>query len=145
MSKTPAYYIHKNKLLLMCSATWFIAGISVFKTGVEAWKSIDLELAYKILFTTVTFFIFHFIIFARFTKKYIIRIINLPPQNNPLTFFDKKGWCIMLFMMGLGFSIRKFNLLPDSFIATFYIGLSIALTIVGFKFILAYKKYSQTA
>lgn len=140
MSKTPKYYIHRNKLFLMCSFTWFIAGASVFKTGIQAWQTIHLQLVYKLFFTGLTFSAFNFIIFAQLTKKYISRIINLPLKNHPLSFFSIKGWSIMFFMMGLGFSIRKFNLLPDSFIATFYVGLSIALTIVGFKFIYAYNK-----
>lgn len=143
MSKTSKYYIHRNYLLLICAVTWFIAGVSVFKTGIQAWQTIDLELTYKLFFAGLTFSIFHFIIFARFTKQYIDRIINLPVKNHPLLFFDLKGWGIMFFMMGLGFSVRRFNLLPDSFIATFYVGLSIALTIVGFKFINAYKRINS--
>lgn len=139
MSTSPKYFVSRASLLLICSATWFFAGISVFITGAQTWLNLDLHLAYKILFAAITFFIFNFIIFARFSKKYISRILNLPELNHPLLFFDLKGWGIMFFMMGLGYSVRKFSLLPDSFIATFYVGLSIALTIVGFKFINAWK------
>ena len=140
MSSTPKYYVSRKTLILICTLTWFFAGISVFATGVQTWLITDMKLIYKIFFAIVTFCIFNFIIFRPLSKKYIDRILDLNHRNHPLTFFDIRGWGIMFFMMGLGFSVRRFSLLPNTFIAPFYIGLSIALTIVGIKFIREWNK-----
>lgn len=55
-------------------------------------------------------------------------------------FFDVKGWLVMAFMIALGITIRTARLLPESFIAVFYTGLSLALMATGGRFILLYWK-----
>ena len=42
---------------------------------------------------------------------------------------------MMAFMITLGIFARKFGWLPDSFIAVFYTGLSVALIITGWLFL----------
>ena len=56
------------------------------------------------------------------------------------SFFDVKGWLMMAFMIALGITIRTARLLPESFIAVFYTGLSLALMATGGRFILLYWK-----
>lgn len=51
-----------------------------------------------------------------------------------------RGWLVMAFMIALGITIRTARLLPESFIAVFYTGLSLALMATGGRFILLYWK-----
>ena len=57
-----------------------------------------------------------------------------------ITFFDVKGWLIMGFMITLGILVRKLHLLPTSFIAVFYTGLSSALILTGILFLVLWQK-----
>ncbi len=50
-------------------------------------------------------------------------------------FFDKKGYLTMVFFITLGIVIRRSNLLPQSFFASFYTGLGLALFTSGVSFI----------
>lgn len=56
-------------------------------------------------------------------------------KNCPFSFFDVKGWIVMVFMITFGITIRSFHLLPDAFISVFYTGLSLALMSTGVLFI----------
>ena len=64
----------------------------------------------------------------------------LTNKRCPFSFFDVKGWLVMAFMIALGITIRAARLLPESFIAVFYTGLSLALMATGGRFILLYWK-----
>lgn len=52
-----------------------------------------------------------------------------------------KSFLIMAFMITFGLSIRAFNLMPQVFIAVFYTGLGLALTLAGFKFSVSYIQF----
>lgn len=56
-------------------------------------------------------------------------------KNCPFSFFDVKGWIIMVFMITFGITMRSFHILPDAFISVFYTGLSLALIFTGVLFI----------
>lgn len=56
-------------------------------------------------------------------------------KNCPFSFFDVKGWIVMVFMITFGITMRSFHILPDAFISVFYTGLSLALMFTGVLFI----------
>ncbi|WP_413130756.1 hypothetical protein [Enterococcus thailandicus] len=69
------------------------------------------------------------------TKKHTQRISELNEEKQFfLKFFDGKSFSIMAIMILGGFSIRKFQLLPEQFIAIFYSGLGSALFLAGIVF-----------
>ena len=69
-------------------------------------------------------------------RKHTQRITSGKREKHcPFSFFDAKGWIVMAFMIGMGVTIRKAHLLPESFIAVFYTGLSLALIATGGRFI----------
>lgn len=61
-------------------------------------------------------------------------------KNCPFSFFDVQGWIVMAFMITIGILSRLFHLLPESFIAVFYTGLSLALIGTGIRFIIYWWK-----
>ncbi|HJD92261.1 hypothetical protein [Bacteroides coprosuis] len=143
MENTPSYYVSRKTLLLTAAIIWLIAGVNVFAVGIQTWIITEMSWLLKSMFALITFLIFNFIIFGPLSKKYSKRILSYTDQSHPLSFFDIKGWLIMIFMMGLGFSVRKFDLLPNTFIAPFYVGLSIALSLTGIQFLIYWVKLNK--
>ena len=59
-------------------------------------------------------------------------------KKSVFCFFDLKGYLMMVFMMGLGITLRRSHLLSDFFFAFFYTGLGTALSISGLRFIVRF-------
>ena len=77
-----------------------------------------------------------FFVFKRLYYKHTKRIGEKKKEKNcPFSFFDVKGWIIMVFMITFGITMRSFHILPDAFISVFYTGLSLALIFTGVLFI----------
>ncbi|MDY4250700.1 hypothetical protein [Bacteroides pyogenes] len=84
----------------------------------------------------IVFLLFFVLVFRKLYYKHTRRIEQKKEEKNcPFSFFDAKGWAIMTFMIALGVSIRRFQLLPDTFISVFYTGLSVALILTGILFL----------
>lgn len=58
-------------------------------------------------------------------------------------FFDLKTYMIMVCMMGGGIGFRAAGILPDIFIAFFYLGLGYALALAGVTFLRNYVQYEN--
>lgn|GEM_PF-1862872 len=73
--------------------------------------------------------------FFKMSMKHTRRIKGYPEEYKPVwNFFDIKAYIIMAVMMGGGIWLRYSGLVPDVFIAVFYTGLGIALTLAGVLF-----------
>ncbi len=130
------YGVNKEVLLITAGTVWIIAGANILRIGILTWMNNAEGWPYKIAEATIVFLVFFFFIFKRLYTKHTQRIEEKKEQNNcPFAFFDTKSWIIMLFMIGLGVTIRSFRLLPESFISVFYTGLSSALILTGILFI----------
>ena len=74
--------------------------------------------------------------FSKLVKKNSQRIHELEGErHNPFRFFDRKGYIMMAIMMSFGIGMRAAGLFPDWFIAFFYTGLGLALTLAGVSYI----------
>jgi peptidoglycan biosynthesis protein MviN/MurJ (putative lipid II flippase) len=113
---------------------WIIAGINVFHIGVQVWQ-IQKAQPWIHFFGVLAASLFFAFIFHRSYTKNVVRISKMNNPRNPLSFFDLKGWLIIVFMITLGVSVRHFELLPRSFIAPFYQGLGMSLCIYGGRFL----------
>ena len=70
--------------------------------------------------------------FSRLVKKNAQRISDLEgDRHHVVRFFDRKSYMMMAFMMSLGIGMRAAGIVPDWFIAFFYTGLGLALTLAG--------------
>ncbi len=111
-----------------------IAGINILRIGIIAYQNqvSFLHLCLSIL----VFLLFHFLVFSKLVKKHTLRILRYPKEQKQyfFLFFDLKSFLIMAFMMTLGITLRVFNLAPTSFIAYFYTGLGVALSLAGVSF-----------
>ena len=100
-----------------------------------AWLNDTHYWLFKIGEATIVFLLFFNLVFKRLFYKHSERISRKNGKHCPFSFFDVKGWIIMIFMIAFGITIRALHLLPNSFISVFYTGLSTALIITGFLFL----------
>ncbi|MBO0431593.1 hypothetical protein [Enterococcus sp. DIV0660C] len=125
--------VKKTQLLLIASLVWLFAGFNVAKIGIDAYQSY-VEIV-NISVSTFVFLIFWFMVFGPLVKKHTQRISELNEEKQFfLNFFDAKSFSIMAIMILGGLGIRKFQLLPEQFIAIFYSGLGSALFLAGIVF-----------
>lgn len=127
--------VNKRILLLIAGIVWIIAGINILRIGIITWLDTSRDWLFQVGEATVVFLLFFIFVFKRLYNKYTLRIDRKEGKRCPFSFFDVKGWIIMIFMMTMGILIRKYHWLPDSFISVFYAGLSVALAITGIRFI----------
>lgn len=125
--------VRKKNLIIIAGIVWFIAGINVARLGILAYMSIESISIILPILSIIIFSIFG-LMFNRLSEKNICRIINKNGKLIPFwNFFELKSYMIMIFMMSGGILLRKFNAVPNSFIAFFYTGLGSALGGVGIK------------
>lgn len=135
--------VKKKTLLLLASIIWTIAGINILHIGLSTYRNYLTVL--NLFLSLLVFLFFWFIVFHKLTIKHTHRIKSYQEDLHFfLKFFDIKSFIIMAVMIVLGISIRKFNLLPDVFIAVFYTGLGSALFMAGLLFAKNYFKYNLT-
>ena len=127
--------VNKKVLLYTAGCVWIFAGINILRIGIITWLNDTHYWLFKIGEATIVFLLFFNLVFKRLFYKHSERISRKNGKHCPFSFFDVKGWIIMIFMIALGITIRALHLLPNSFISVFYTGLSTALIITGFLFL----------
>ena len=123
--------VNKKVLLYTAGCVWIFAGINILRIGIITWLNDTHYWLFKIGEATIVFLLFFNLVFKRLFYKHSERISRKNGKHCPFSFFDVKGWIIMIFMIAFGITIRTFHLLPNSFISVFYTGLSTALIITG--------------
>lgn len=129
------YGVNRNVLLITAGIVWIVAGVNILRIGIITWLDQSDHWLFKVCEASVVFLLFFVFVFKKLYDKHTQRIENKKDSNCPFAFFDVKGWIIMTFMITLGITVRKFHLLPDSFISVFYTGLSLALIFTGVLFL----------
>lgn len=132
--------VSRRTLLLIAGLVWIITGANILRIGIITWVDDQREWLFKTGEAIVVFLPFFSLIFRRLYNKHTARIGQKSDRNCPFSFFDVKGWLIMGFMITLGILVRKLHLLPTSFIAVFYTGLSSALILTGILFLVQWQK-----
>lgn len=128
----------RENLLVVNGVVWAIAGVNVLRIGIMGLIALGKDSVWwvvlALLGAAVIFAGFH-VMFSRIVIKNSARIRALEGERqNPLRFLDAKGYLIMAIMMGGGFGFRAAGLIPDWFVAFFYTGLGLALTLAGVAF-----------
>ena len=130
-------HIKKNQLIAVAGVVWLLAGLNVAILGVRA--AIDMRDVAAIVLIAIAggavavFCGFHSM-FSKLVKKNSQRIYEL--EGNPFRFFDRKGYIMMAIMMSMGIGMRAAGLFPEWFIAFFYTGLGLALSLAGASFLM---------
>lgn len=130
------YGVNRKVLLITAGIVWMAAGANILRIGIVTWLTDSQYWLFKIGEATVVFLLFFLLVFKKLYYKHTKRIEQKKKEKNcPFSFFDVKGWIVMVFMITFGITIRSFHLLPDAFISVFYTGLSLALMSTGVLFI----------
>ena len=119
--------VNKKVLLYTAGCVWIFAGINILRIGIVTWLNDTHYWLFKIGEATIVFLLFFNLVFKRLFYKHSERISRKNGKHCPFSFFDVKGWIIMIFMIAFGITIRALHLLPNSFISVFYTGLSTAI------------------
>lgn len=130
------FRVSKHILLFIAGCVWIIAGVNILRIGIVTWIHDTHFWLFKVGEATIVFLLFLNFVFLRLFRKHSQRISQKGEKNCPFSFFDIKGWIIMIAMITFGITIRHFQLLPNSFISVFYTGLSSALIITGILFLI---------
>ena len=130
------YGVNRKVLLITAGIVWMAAGANILRIGIVTWLTDSQYWLFKIGEATVVFLLFFLLVFKKLYYKHTKRIEQKKKEKNcPFSFFDVKGWIVMVFMIPFGITIRSFHLLPDAFISVFSTGLSLALMSTGVLFI----------
>lgn len=130
------YGVNRKVLLITAGIVWMAAGANILRIGIVTWLTDSQYWLFKIGEATVVFLLFFLLVFKKLYYKHTKCIEQKKKEKNcPFSFFDVKGWIVMVFMITFGITIRSFHLLPDAFISVFYTGLSLALMSTGVLFI----------
>lgn len=138
--------VNKQTLLFTAGCVWILAGTNILRIGMATWLTDSQHLLFKVSEAIFVFLLFFNFIFKKLFHKHSRRISRKPDKNCPFSFFDVKGWVVMIVMITFGVTSRQFHLLPNSFISVFYTGLSLALIRTGGLFLIqSYKVKRQQA
>ena len=136
--------VNREHLLLMQVLCWLAPGINILKVGVKC--AIEIvnthpERVWWLSPIAVFVLVSFLLMFHGFVTRYTNRILSFPERKKSLfAFFDLKGYCIIIFMMCLGISLKFIPGIPVDFFACFYPGLGTALTVSGIRFFVSWCK-----
>ena len=128
--------VKRSTLLLAAGIVWAIAGFNILRIGIVTYPP---YLGVIQILLSVLVFAAFMMMFRKIVIKHTARICGMEDELQPLyLFFDRKSYILMIFMMGLGITLRASKIAPDIFIAVFYTGLGSALTLSGILFMKAW-------
>lgn len=133
--------VKKRTLLLIAGIVWLIAGFNVARLGILSFGLVE-KLWYLYGLSILIFIIFG-TMFYKMSEKHTKRILAYEEKRPFWNFFDLKSYLIMAFMMTMGIGLRASGKIPDFFIAFFYTGLGLALSLAGIIFIRNYISYRK--
>ena len=129
------FRMKKQSLIAAAGVVWLLAGLNVAILGVRA--AIDMRGVAAIIVLALAggaaaiFCAFHSM-FSKLVKKNAQRIAGLEGEcHHVVRLFDRKSYMMMAFMMSFGIGMRAAGVFPGWFIAFFYTGLGLALTLAG--------------
>jgi len=133
---------YKKNLLVIAGTVWVIAGTMVSKLGIEVFLKGDKHILISLIVGIIVFFIFFNFIFKKMVKKHRNRILSKEKDKLCVfSFFDVKSYIIMIFMMGLGITIRSIPSINPICWTPVYIGIGSALFLTGVLFVIEWVKW----
>ena len=129
--------IRRAYTYVLAAVIWGIPGVNIAVKGIRTYMLIKPDDLWWLMLITLIVAAFFFIIFRRVTRKYSERIASLPDRVMIWQIFPPKGWILLVFMMGLGITLKCIPAVPMSFTASFYSGLGPMLILAALRFVAA--------
>lgn len=125
----------RKHLYAVAAVIWGIPGITITLKGISAYGKQPSENLWWLLLITVSVLAAFFMMFRRIVDRYCGRIASLPANVKIWQTFPARGWILIVFMMGLGITLRYIPGIPPAFTASFYSGLGPMLLLSSFRFV----------
>ena len=122
---------------IVAALIWGIPGINIAIKGLRTYMLMKPENLWWLMLVTVAVSVFFFFIFRRVVRIYSERIDSLPDRVMIWQIFPPQGWILLVFMMGLGITLKYIPGIPISFTASFYSGLGPMLIVASLRFVAA--------
>ena len=90
------FRVNRRTLLLIAGCVWIIAGINILRIGIVTWLNDAHYWLFKVGEAIVVFLLFFQFVFRRLFIKHSERISQKGEKNCPFSFFDVKGWIVMI-------------------------------------------------
>jgi hypothetical protein len=123
---------------------WLTAGINVAIVGIRAYTRLDLgALGWMLVIagTVAIFLVFFMFIFRRYSARHTKRVTEMGEDRVPFwQFMNAKGYLMIIIMIALGAGLRLSHVVPEWFIAFFYVGLGCALALTGVRFLVYWRR-----
>lgn len=129
--------IRRDYSYVIAAAIWGIPGINIAVKGIKSYLLMMPDELWWLLPITGIVAVFFFIIFRLVVGRYVKRIASLPDRVAIWQIFPLKGWILLVFMMGLGITLKYIPGVPLYFTASFYSGLGPMLIIAAARFFTA--------
>ena len=129
--------IRRAYTYVLAAVIWGIPGVNIAVKGIRTYMLIKPDALWWLMLITLIVAAFFFFIFRHVTKKYSERIASLPDRVMVWQIFPPKGWALLVFMMGLGITLKYIPAVPMSFTASFYSGLGPMLILAALRFVAA--------
>ena len=126
--------VRRETLYIVAALIWGIPGVAITIKGVTAYAQMD-PIGWWLLAITLGVLAMFFAIFRRVTTRYVAHIATQEEYTHLWRTFTPRGWCLILFMMCLGMTIRHIPQIPQEFIASFYSGLGPMLLLAALRFL----------
>ena len=125
----------KRNLLFIAALVWTFAGVMLLTRGM---LMMDIDRDYYLLRLTgslVGGVLFYLILFTRISKQYVNRIIYLNSDRpNIFSFFNLKGYLMMIGMISMGVLFRKSGIIPPFYLSILYLTMGVPLFVSSLRF-----------
>ncbi|MGE5428229.1 MAG: hypothetical protein ACM3O8_10070 [Methylococcaceae bacterium] len=134
----------KRILLFIAAVVWTFAGTMLFTRGIGMMDVNPDSFWIRFLISLICGALFYGILFTRISKKHVNRIIQLPvEQPTVFSFFDKKGYIMMVGMISLGIFLRTSGIVAPFYLSVLYVTMGIPLFISSLRFYYSGLYYSS--
>lgn len=138
MERLEKYKIKTSKrtLLILAGLVWILAGGRLLTLGYGDLTSNTANLFPYLLISAGALVVFFAAIFNKLIAKHTKRIVaSSLTRHCAFSFFDLKGYLIIILMMTGGIALRNSGLVAPTLLGAFYLGLGTALLLAGLKFL----------
>ena len=125
----------RKTLFTVAAVLWGIPGIIVTAKGFSAYREQSPDEIWWLLMITAAVLASFFLMFRRIVARYCQRIDSLPDKVKIWHAFPVRGWILIVFMMGLGITLKHIPYIPSAFTASFYSGLGPMLIVAAVRFL----------
>jgi hypothetical protein len=134
----------KKVMLIVAGLIWTTASFILLFKGLLYFETDISHFALKFLVFLLIFIFFYKMLFVKVSLRYLNRIISLKKDRPCIfSFFNFRGYILMIFMMGLGIGLRNLKFIPLSWLSCLYFGVGIPLFISSIRFYIAGVKFKK--